>query len=191
MNSLIYRFKPYLRLVSCLLFFIILTLTLELSGLRSEFTISKIQLLFEKNILMASLIFISAFTIGSMSGVPGGVFLAAAVYGLGTTKGYFLTLTAAFISISISFFVVRLIGQDGLRKFEHPFALKLLNKLDEEPLKINIVLRFLFQTLPPLNYTLALSGVKFKDYFLGALIGLPIPILIIALLIDKIISFII
>ncbi|MFT6070387.1 MAG: putative membrane protein YdjX (TVP38/TMEM64 family) [Bacteriovoracaceae bacterium] len=125
-----------------------------------------------------------------MAGVPGGVFLGAAVYALGKTNGYLVTLTAGLISVSVSFFIVRLIGQDGLRKFEHPFALKLLSKLDDNPLKINITLRFLFQTLPPLNYTLALSGVKFKDYFMGALIGLPIPILIITLLIDQLIRFI-
>jgi uncharacterized membrane protein YdjX (TVP38/TMEM64 family) len=190
MNSLIYRLKPYLRLVCCLLFFLFLSIILEVSGLRAEFTLTKIQLLFEKNIFIASLIFICAFSIGSMAGVPGGVFLGAAVYALGKTNGYLVTLTAGLISVSVSFFIVRLIGQDGLRKFEHPFALKLLSKLDDNPLKINITLRFLFQTLPPLNYTLALSGVKFKDYFMGALIGLPIPILIITLLIDQLIRFI-
>ena len=33
-----------------------------------------------------------------------------------------------------------------------------------------------FQTAPPLNYALALSGVRLRDYLVGTLIGLPLPI---------------
>jgi uncharacterized membrane protein YdjX (TVP38/TMEM64 family) len=34
----------------------------------------------------------------------------------------------------------------------------------------------LFQTVPALNYTLAMSGIRFRDYLIGTLLGLPIPI---------------
>lgn len=40
------------------------------------------------------------------------------------------------------------------------------------------MLRLLFQTVPALNYALALSGIRFADYFLGTLLGLPLPILL-------------
>lgn len=190
MNFKINRITPYLRLVSCLVFLALIFLALELSGLRSEFTILKIQLLFKDNLITGSFLFILAFSVGNIAGIPGWIFLAASIYALGKTNGYLVTTSAALVSSVVSFYLVRFIGQDSLRKIEHPMAIKLLSKLDKSPLKVNILLRILFQTLPPLNYSLALSGVAFKDYFLGALLGLPIPILIITLLFDQFIQLI-
>ena len=42
----------------------------------------------------------------------------------------------------------------------------------------------LFQTLPALNYALAMSGVKFRDYLIGTLLGLPLPIFLYCLFFD-------
>jgi len=47
-----------------------------------------------------------------------------------------------------------------------------------------VLLRMLFQTLPALNYTLALTGVKFRDYLIGTLLGLPLPIALYCLFFD-------
>jgi uncharacterized membrane protein YdjX (TVP38/TMEM64 family) len=38
------------------------------------------------------------------------------------------------------------------------------------------LLRILFQTVPALNYALALSGIRFRQYLTGTLLGLPLPI---------------
>jgi len=37
-------------------------------------------------------------------------------------------------------------------------------------------LRMLFQTAPAVNYALAMSGIRFRTYLIGTLIGLPLPI---------------
>ena len=42
----------------------------------------------------------------------------------------------------------------------------------------------LFQTAPALNYALAMSGVKFRNYLIGTLLGLPLPILVYCLFFD-------
>jgi len=34
----------------------------------------------------------------------------------------------------------------------------------------------LFQTAPAVNYALAMSGIRFRSYLIGTLIGLPLPI---------------
>jgi uncharacterized membrane protein YdjX (TVP38/TMEM64 family) len=47
------------------------------------------------------------------------------------------------------------------------------------------LLRVLFQTVPPLNYALALSGVKFHHYLIGSLLGLPLPIFLYCLFFDQ------
>ena len=48
------------------------------------------------------------------------------------------------------------------------------------------VLRMLFQTMPALNYTLALSGVRLRHYMIGTLLGLPLPLLVYCLFFDRI-----
>jgi hypothetical protein len=49
-------------------------------------------------------------------------------------------------------------------------------QLDARPVVSIVVLRVLLQTVPALNYALAMSGVKFRDYLVGTLLGLPLPI---------------
>jgi uncharacterized membrane protein YdjX (TVP38/TMEM64 family) len=51
-----------------------------------------------------------------------------------------------------------------------------------------VILRTVFQTLPTLNYALALSGMRLRDYFLGTLIGLPLPIAVYCLFFDYLIT---
>ena len=43
------------------------------------------------------------------------------------------------------------------------------------------LLRLLFQTMPALNYALAMSGIRLRSYVLGTLLGLPLPIALYAL----------
>ncbi|MNW10228.1 hypothetical protein D3C71_2074000 [compost metagenome] len=45
-------------------------------------------------------------------------------------------------------------------------------------------LRVLFQTVPALNYALSLSGVRFRHYLIGTLLGLPLPIALYCLFFD-------
>jgi uncharacterized membrane protein YdjX (TVP38/TMEM64 family) len=75
-----------------------------------------------------------------------------------------------------TFGIIHLIGGDALRKLDNKIAIRLLAQLDAHPLKSIILLRMLFQTVPTLNYALALSGVSFRNYLLGTLLGLPLPI---------------
>ena len=42
----------------------------------------------------------------------------------------------------------------------------------------------MFQTVPALNYALALSGVRFDTYMIGSLLGLPLPITLYCLFFD-------
>ncbi len=46
------------------------------------------------------------------------------------------------------------------------------------------LLRVVFQTVPALNYTLALSGVRARDYLIGTSLGLPLPIALYCLFFD-------
>ena len=64
------------------------------------------------------------------------------------------------------------------------FAARLLSQLDAHPVRSIVLLRMLFQTVPALNYTLAMSGVRFRDYLVGTLLGLPLPIMVYCVFFD-------
>jgi uncharacterized membrane protein YdjX (TVP38/TMEM64 family) len=84
----------------------------------------------------------------------------------------------------ITFLAVRFVGGDALRQFDNRIAASLLGRLDAHPVGSIILLRTLFQTVPALNYTLALSGVSFRHYLAGTLLGLPLPIALYCLFFD-------
>ena len=72
--------------------------------------------------------------------------------------------------------MIRLLGGDALRQVRGKWAQRVLAQLDARPVAGVVLLRTLLQTAPALNYALAMSGVKFRDYLIGTLLGLPLPI---------------
>lgn len=124
------------------------------------------------------------FALGNLIQIPGWVFLAAAVLTLGEVWGGVVTYIAASISCAVTFLTIRFVGGDALRKLDNPLAVNLLNRLHTHPIKSIFLLRMLFQTIPALNYTLAMSGVRFRAYLVGTLLGLPIPIAVYCVFFD-------
>ncbi len=178
-------FIKHIRLISAFTFLLVLILVAEVTGLREQFSLENIKNILQNHFLISAFAYILLFTIGNILQVPGWIFLSAALLTLGKISGYFLTLTAAITSAIVGFYFIRFIGGSSLRKIKWKWVQKLLSTIDQHPIRANIILRIVFQTAPPLNYTLAMSGIKFKDYLLGALLGLPIPILFYTLFIDE------
>lgn len=168
--------QRYQRLIAVVLFLLLLFAAFELSGFRAHFTLGFLQQTIQNNQATGLLIFVLGFALGNLVQIPGWVFLAAAVLTLGQIWGGVVTYIAACVSCVITFFTIRLVGGDALRKLEGNIAVSLLGRLNAHPLKSILLLRMLFQTVPALNYTLAMSGVRFRDYLLGTLLGLPLPI---------------
>jgi uncharacterized membrane protein YdjX (TVP38/TMEM64 family) len=104
---------------------------------------------------------------------------------LGPMKGGVAIYIAASLSCMLTFFLIRLIGGDSLRKLESPLARRILARLDAHPIASVLLLRLLFQTLPALNYALALSGLRFRHYLYGTLLGLPLPIALYCVFFDS------
>jgi uncharacterized membrane protein YdjX (TVP38/TMEM64 family) len=77
--------------------------------------------------------------------------------------------------------LVRLLGGNALRGFQGPLAQRIFARLDTHPVQSVALLRLLFQTVPALNYALAMSGIRLRDYVIGTLLGLPLPIALYAL----------
>lgn len=179
--SRLYRYK---QLVTVLLFSGVLLAILELSGLRHHFSLEFLQNRILENKISGLLIFILLFSLGNLIQIPGWLFLAAAVLALGKSMGGVATYVAASISCGVTFLTIRFVGGDALRQLDNKIAVSLLRRLDARPITSIVLLRILFQTVPALNYALAMSGVKFRKYLIGTLLGLPLPILLYCLFFD-------
>lgn len=156
----------------------------QFSGLRDNFNLTYLHQKFLDNELTGLLIFVALFALGNLIQIPGVIFLAAAVLALGEVWGGIATYIAAVLSCVFTFWLIRLLGGDALREINGKWPQRLLAGLDAHPIKSVALLRVLLQTVPALNYALALSGVKFRNYLTGTLIGLPLPIALYCIFFD-------
>ena len=164
------------RLIAVILFLLLAFAFFELSGLRAHLSLDFLRQMLLDNKVGGLLIFVLLFTLGNLIQIPGWVFLAAAVLTLGKLWGGVATYVAACVSCVVIFFTIRFLGGDALRKLDSRVAVQLLRHLDAHPIRNILLLRMLFQTVPALNYALAMSGVPFRAYLMGTLLGLPLPI---------------
>jgi uncharacterized membrane protein YdjX (TVP38/TMEM64 family) len=172
------------RLIAVMLFLLLVFAVFELTGFRAHFNLGFLQQTIRDHHASGLLIFVLIFALGNLVQIPGWVFLAAAVLALGQFWGGVATYIAACISCIVTFFTIRLVGGNALRQLDSKVAASLLSRLDARPVSSIVLLRMLFQTVPALNYTLAMSGVGFRAYLTGTLLGLPIPIAVYCVFFD-------
>lgn len=174
------------RLLAVFSFAALLGAVYSLSGLAGHFELATLRQAMAGHPAGGLLLFVTLFVSGNLLQIPGWLFLAAAVLSFGALWGGIATYLAASLSCAVTFLLVRLIGGNALRQFDHPWARRLLQRLDAAPVRSVAGLRLIFQTLPALNYALALSGVGWRSYLAGTLLGLPLPILLYCLFFERI-----
>jgi len=176
--------KKYQRLLAVVLFLALLFTMFEVSGLRAHFNLEFLRQQIAAHQLGGLLVFILLFSLGNLIQIPGWIFLAAAVLALGRTNGGLVTYVAAIASCVVTFLLIRFVGGDALRQLDNPLITRILSHLDERPIRSVVYARTLFQTAPPLNYALAISGIRFRQYLAGTLLGLPLPIFLYCVFFD-------
>lgn len=121
--------------------------------------------------------FALAFCLGELLHVPGLLFVAVGLLVWGPAWGGALSFAAALASVSCTFALVRAVGGQPGKALERPaFARRLLDRLEERPVRTVALLRAVLVLSPPLNYALALTGLRFRDHLLGSALGLVLPI---------------
>ena len=169
------------RLLSVLALLAVLWAAVHFSGIGQHFTPQFVHDAFASHPVVGLLIFVALFSAGNLIQIPGWVFLAAAVLSLGQFWGGIATYVAASVSCLVTFVLIRLLGGNALRSFEGPLARRIFARLDTHPVQSVALLRLVFQTVPALNYALAMSGIRLRNYVIGTLLGLPLPIALYAL----------
>ena len=124
--------------------------------------------------------YVVAFCIGLLLYVPGNVFLAVAVLTWGRYAGAAIGFVAATLAVTASFTVVRAIGGQPLATMRARWIQRMLARVERQPIRTVLVLRAIVWTSPPLNYAFALSPLRFRDHFIGSMLGLIPAVAIVA-----------
>ncbi len=128
-------------------------------------------------------VFLLAFAIGPLLQLPGIVFVAAAVLIYGQVGGGLLAWVGGVVAVATTFCTVRFVGGQPKAPSTEGRVGRLINKLiaglQRRPLRTVIVLRTLTFLSPPINYALALSPVRYRDYMLGSAVGLIVPMAVV------------
>jgi len=122
-------------------------------------------------------VFVVIFCVGQLLYIPGFVFVMVSGLAYGPVWGSVASIIAATVSVAVSFVIVRTIGGQPLKsnQFERRFLQKPLDRLEQQPIRSMIIIRLFLWAIPPVNYTLAMSGVTFRDYMIAAIIGMTPP----------------
>lgn len=129
-------------------------------------------------------LYVAVFAGGEFIHIPGMVFVVAGILVYGKGIGVGLAWLASVVSVGFSFLVVRYLGGTPLGNVEKPWLKRMLGQLDARPIRIVAVLRLVLWLAPALNYALALTNVRFRDYLVGSALGLIPPVVGVALLSD-------
>lgn len=175
-KSLAEHWQRYRRLLFVLLFVGVLLGIVRWTGLRQDFSLVFLRQVLSENRWEGLAAFVLLFTLGNLVQVPGWIFLASAVWVLGRLQGGLATYVAACLSCAFTFWAVRWVGGNAVQRINNRLATRLLTHLHAHPVRNVFLLRTVFQTLAALNYTLAMSGIGFKNYMTATLLGLPLPI---------------
>lgn len=122
-------------------------------------------------------VFVGMFVASAVLNVPGTAFLLLAILLFGYWEGALLAYIGAFIGAWVTFTIGRKVGGKALTEITNPTIRKLLTKAETRPIQTLIVLRILVQLSPVVGYTLALTNIKERQYLVGNLIGILLPII--------------
>lgn len=122
-------------------------------------------------------VFILIYAVGTLMNVPGVVFLFIIFMIYPGVEGILIGGVATLVAMIVHFYFVRLMAGKALKEIEQPFIVKMMRKMTDRPIMTTVILRLILFVSPPVNYALALSPIKAKNFILGSVIALPLNIL--------------
>jgi uncharacterized membrane protein YdjX (TVP38/TMEM64 family) len=118
--------------------------------------------------------FVLAFAAWVLAALPGSVFVLAAPLLFGKIAGFALAYSGAVIAVTLPF----LLARAGRGSAARPPALsrwrrlaRVMERVEEHPVRSVFLLRLALFMSPPLNYALAFTGIRTRDYVLGSALG--------------------
>ena len=125
--------------------------------------------------------FVAAFALWVLAALPGSLFVLAAPVLFGHTLGFLLAYAGTVIAVTLPF----LLARAGRGSVARPAALarwkrleRLLDGVERSPVRNVFLLRLALFMSPPLNYALAFTGIRTRDYVVGSALGVAPPVLL-------------
>lgn len=126
------------------------------------------------------LTFLGLWVLSYLMQIPGIVFIVAALLGWGALGGSLISFVGLTAATSVSFWTIRTVGGSPASDIENSWARKMLDQLEDRPIRTVTVLRTVFLVNPVVNLSLVLTDVRFRDYLVGSMLGFILPLGVIA-----------
>lgn len=127
-------------------------------------------------------LFLGAFVLGSMVGLPGMAFVLGARLAFGPYLGFALAYTGGMLAITIPFVGARRLRRDTAPwRPQNKYAAQAFAKLETHPRTAVLVLRLILWFNSALTYALAFSPIRTRDYLLSCALALA-PVVLLATL---------
>lgn len=128
------------------------------------------------------LIFIVVFVVFALFNIPeaGFLFLSYLIFD-NIFLAAFINYTAGVLSAIATFYAGRMIGAGALHEIKNQRIKRLLATAENNPIRSLLILRTFLMLNPIVGYTLALTKMSPRNYIIGNLIGIMVPIVYITL----------
>ena len=117
-------------------------------------------------------IFILATATSVLFFIPASVMVLLGSVLFGAIKGFFFSLAGCLIGASCSFIFARTIGRELIKSKLGDRLQKYDTVLNKHAFRTVLYLRLLQVPFAPLNFSLGLTGVNFKEFFYGTALGI-------------------
>ncbi len=188
--------SPTRRLARLALLLLALLAASELLGLRERMadpaarreSIEALRGFMQSAGAAGALLFVVAFCVGELLHIPGLVFVATGVLAYGRLQGGALAFAAGVLSMTLSFVIVRGVSGQALAEIDKPWLKRAMSWVETRPIVTVAVLRTVLILSPPLNYALALSSIRLRDYVVGSALGLLPPLVLAVVAFDWVVA---
>lgn len=123
--------------------------------------------------------YIAFFTVGNTMQIPASALYSGSVVLFGPALGAVVGLTGAMGSLTLNFWLARIVGGQPLTNpmggRAGVWLTRGLEMVRRRPILGVALLRSIFMLSPLVTYPLALSDMRFREYAIGSLIGLGPP----------------
>jgi uncharacterized membrane protein YdjX (TVP38/TMEM64 family) len=121
------------------------------------------------------LAFVALFVVANLAGIPGVVFVFAALLAYGPVLGGVVSMLGSTTAAVVNVTVLRWMG-GGSMEGGPAWIERVMGWAEARPVRATFVLRALTVVAPPANVALALSPVRCRDHALGSALGLLVPV---------------
>lgn len=130
--------------------------------------------------LLGIMTFLGLWVLSYLMQIPGLVFIVAALLGWGAVGGSLISFVGLTAATTASFWTIRIVGGSPASELEGSWIRKMLDSLDDRPIRTITLIRLVFLVNPVVNISLVLTDVRFRDYLLGSMLGFVLPLVVIA-----------